>query len=356
MDIHPNIIIHQQSLDELKGLEKISLLEVPDCESKPNIDAGNIDKIRNQLLPTDIDIHTTSTYKDEIVQMVNLLNSHCKELSIDEIIKTIKEIHETLNNKKASLIKGWTRLLTSLHPLIDDEIKNLPYWKTLYSEIIGTNTILYHADMNSIDIMFWSKKPLSNAKTCNIEWSLSPSQSPSYLRDSVREKMDSKAVEFLQNAGQATSSCLRRNIIFDAIQTTLPETGGEVPQKRPILEDVPHGVSLANDWYHQVYRIIDGDASNKNMGRHDAIHKLSSGGYFVHLLVNHLTPLLNITKAERRAYINKNPLGVEVDTFPFKADKELEYWSLENNDRVLPVSQTVDDNVIKPTINETTQA
>jgi len=315
-----------------------------------SIDTGYVDKIRHQPLPNEIETKTTSPLKTDIGQMVKLLGGYCSENNLDKIKETVTTIHDTLNAKTDPQVKGWTRLLLSLHPSVDQHEKTLDYWKKLYSESMGTNTVLYYVDNSNIDLMYWPRQPANRAKTNRIQWSLVPWDAPIFIREGLRQKLEPEMVEYIQNAGHSLNIQFTRNTIFDAWNTTKRLTGLDIPQERPIPYTVAHGVSLNNDWYHQIYRIINGDL-NKNWGKEDIIYQLDNGGHFVHVLINHLVPLTNSVNAADYAYQFKSPLGIETDTFPHK-DASLTANVNQSGERVLSRATKVTDVSLKPKVIE----
>ncbi len=349
--IQPNVITYSKRSSNIKTRKSISVINTPPHTPSDDVNKGTIDFIRNQPKPNEISKHTASQYKEDIKQMVSLMGAYCSPKSISKIFARIKEIHETLNNKKPPEIRGWIRHLTNIHPEVDTRIKALGFWKMPYSEVIGTNTILYYPSPGSIDITNWAKKPKITHN--QIEWFTTPWPSPQYIRESIRQKIDTPAAtEYIQNAGFITTKYLRRNLIWESLITTAPETGAETKQKRPISPEVPeinHGASLNNDWYHQKFRIMDGAKLDKNAGRSDAICHLKSGGYFVHLLVNHLTPIKEGQLAQNTITRFEAPIGVE-ETFPRRKVLKADFDN--SGQKVLPSAPRVIDDMLKPEIIE----
>ena len=344
--IHPNTIVYQSRPESLEHRYTLSVCDIPLKPRFSNTDSGIIDHIRNQPKPNEIAKHTTSAYGGDIYQMVELLGAYCGTASLETIYGVVSAIHETLNDKAAPEIKNWTRLLTGLHPEIDRRIKYLGYWKMPYSEVIGTNTIIYYAGTESVDITDWGNAPrfLDN----EVVWFLTPWDTPHYIRESVRQKLDSAAVEMIQNANHVTTKYLRRNLIWEANITTKAGTGAEVWQDRPILPTVSHGASLNNDWYHQTYRVMNGEHMAKNYSQQDAVKHLSSGGYYVQNLINHLTPLINISKANNATTAFKAPLGIE-ETFPNRSTDIT--VAVDNSGQPVYVNPiAVNNDVLKPEI------
>lgn len=372
--IHPGVIIYQQRADLLNKdidgltipLEKTDnsasggsqLIEHPkgsDIKPYRSSDSGIIDQIRSQPKPNEISERTESYYKEDIQQMVKLLGSYCKQDSINEISSVIKEINNTLNDKDIPEVKNWIRLLTGLHPEIDKQIKEYGWWRIPHSDVIGTSTLLYHAAPNSIDITFWAEKPMFTDN--QVKWFASPWTSPSYLRESVRHKLDTGVVELIQNANHLTTKHLRRNLIWDATLTTAPLVGAEVRQARPIPEDFAHGVSLNNDWYHNYYRIMDGADGNKHMAWHDTVTRVTEDeqgrcgeGYYIHVLINNIAPLNNDNVAQAAGtFFDKGDLGVE-DTFPLRGPLKNQIYIDHSGQKLLNKPGAVNNDVLKPEI------
>ena len=340
MSIKPNIVILQESDNSINALNSVYIGDIPEKTLDPvDYDADYIDKIRTQPLLNDIEKQTLSPFKQDIQQMVQLLGAYCKTNSMDEIKNIITQIHSTLPSKPVANVKNWVRLLTGIHPQIDQFIKSLAYWKP-YSEIIGTNTIMYYADTSTIDITMWSNSPLFVDN--RIVWFTDPWKSPSYLRESLREKLDSDVVEYIQNAGRTTTKLIYRNIAYEAHITTRKVDGAEVEQERPVDPAITHGVGLNNDWYNQYFRIMP---SNKPLAKSDAITYLDRGGVFVHVLVNHLQPLFADSRAEVRSIEYRKPLGVE-ETFPRAVENTI--ITDKSGNVILPNTTVIDNEVLEP--------
>ena len=78
-----------------------------------------------------------------------------------------------------------------------------------------------------------------------------------------------------------------------------------------------------------------------------AIKHLDSGGSYVHVLVNHLQPLVTEATAEKRAVVFNSPIGVE-ETFP-RANTDITINTDLNGNRILENATTVDNDSLKPT-------
>jgi len=289
----------------------VPIIQLPVELQTAAADRGVIDQIRSMPKPNDISKYTSSPFSIDISQMVRLLGSFCKPGSIGAISDTIAVIHDTLNDKEVPEIKNWIRILTGLHPEIDGIIQNLGYWSMPYSEVLGTNTVMYYAGPDAVDISYWINPPVTNN---TVIWSTDPITSPSYVREGVRQKLNSDVVEMVQNAAFLTTKYMRRNLVWEAEITTQAGSGNEATQARPIMPTVPainHGASLNNDWYHQTYRI----PTCKPVALANIINHLTSGGADVHMLVNYLTPLIDDNKAQSVTARLETPLGIE-ETFP----------------------------------------
>jgi hypothetical protein len=336
--------IYETPISEITNLNTVNLLQLPNgnVSSKQDIDFINI--IRSQPLPNDIKVYTKSNLSIDIGDTVALLGSLCEEGSIDSAKGVITDIHEKLNDKTPNLVKSWVRYIKGMHPKLDQFIsENLEYFKNPFSEIMGTNTTMYYADNSSIDLWYWSKNP--KFKNNKAEWFLNPWPSPSYVRESVRQKLPSDVVELIMNAGHVMSKLSRRNIIYDALKTTADKSGTEIKQDRPINYKTAHGSALNSDWYHQNNRIMGGD-KNKYFSKNDIMYKVDEGGYWVHVLINHINPLIPYDNSNAKGIILKSPLGIE-ETFP-NSDSSKSVNIINNGQRILPVSKKVNDESLKP--------
>ena len=261
MSTQPNVRIYQHTSEDIMANGSVDLVNLPRAVTNSTTDAGYVQMIRTQPLPNDIQLYTVSDAKEEIEDMVKLLGAACQEDSIDEVKSIIDQIHEKLNDKEPPLVRSWVKQIKGLHPKIDQYIESKKaYFKNPFSEVMGTNTILYYADTSSIDIWYWGVNP--KFKNSRMEWFLTPWPSPSYIRESMRQKLPDEVVEYMMNAQHVTTKCMRRNITFDSLLTNEDGTGKQTTQERPIPYNVAHGVALNNDWYHQNYRILDGERIN----------------------------------------------------------------------------------------------
>ena len=346
--IHPNVIIYSTAAGDLKNLKTELLIKQPVLKPSAEKDMGMIDHIRNQPLPNEISEKSQSAYKDDIALMVKLLGAYCQKDVINKIYKAVKEIQDTLSSKEPGDAKNWVRLLTGMHPQIDSKIRSLAYWKTPYSEVIGTNTIIYYPGTESIDITKWAVRPYY--KTNEVKWRPVVWTHPHYIRESVRQKLDpDDVVAYIQNAGLSTTKYLRRNLIWEALISTDSENdGAEYGVSRPIKPEVPeinHGVSLNNDWYHQHYRIM---THCKPTAKDNAIAHLDTGKAKRSYLVNHLTPLKNTHIAQKTLNRFKSPLGIE-ETFPRRSTR-LTADTDNSPQHVIKKVSKVNNDVIEPEI------
>lgn len=342
--IYPNVITYTQRSQNMRNRTAVPIIQLPQELQSSKADRGIIDQIRSMPKPNDIEKHTNSSFGDDIALMVNLMGSYCKPNSIAEITNSIATIHETLNNKEAPEIKNWIRLMTGLHPEIDRQIQSFGYWNMPYSESLGTNTIMYYAGQDTIDITNWVNPPV---RTNDVTWSTDPVTAPSYIREGIRQKLNSNIVELIQNAAALTTKYQRRNLIWESEVTTEAGTGNEIKQTRPIAATVPainHGASLNNDWYHQTYRI----PKCKPIALINVVNHLTSGGYDVHLLVNYLTPLICDNKAQDVTTRLEAPLGIE-ETFPHRP-KGLVADVDNSGQKVLASPMNVNNGVLVPEI------
>ncbi len=337
--IHPNVIVYEQRSSDLKNRKTIPVIKLPQQKQSAKADRGVIDQIRCQPRPNDVGKYCTSSFKNDVLQMIKLTGVYCKPDSLNEIFKVIEEIHNTLNDKEAPEIKNWIRVMTGLHPELDKKIKNLGYWKTPYSEVMGTNTILYYAGPESVDISSWGKAP---TLTTN-EVGTPPFQNPHFIRETMREKLDSGVVELIQNSNHLALQYLQRDLVWETRLTTAKGSGDETVHSRPIGSSDTHGCSLNNDWYHYL-RV----SACRSACRSDAISNLRKNGANCDKLVNHLTPLVNSNTAQTVTSRFESPIGIE-ETFPRRSSNIVA--DIDNSgQKVLKNPDTINNDVMKPEI------
>lgn len=342
--IHPNVVKYTDTPAAVRNRTTLPVTSLPASNLPATADRCIIDRIRSQPKPPDIHVLNTSAFASDVKLMVSFIGAYCSADAINAIYQKIQEIHDTLNSKDPPEIKNWIRLLTGLHPELDNKIRSLGYWAMPYSEYIGTNTITYYPHLDSIDLTNWGKKP--KFTTNKVEWFTEPWEAPQYIREVTRHKMSAASVDYVQNSNHIAVKCLKRNIIREAYTSTKPGTGSVYAQPRPIMPEVSHGVSLNNDWYHQTYRIMT-SGGVKVLSKADAIAHLTSSGQNVHKLVNHITPLNNICSAQSTTAQFIAPLGVE-ETAPHRPSVSIEVDN--SGQKVLATPSAINNNSLIPEI------
>lgn len=285
-----------------------------------------IDYIRGMPLYNHLATRTVSNYYKDISQMYYLMGSFQKFNPITYIINEIQSIQLTMATKKipttdltcqkgAAGIKGWIKNLTNIHPLIDTHIKKnnvdiFKYWKE-YSDLIGTNTVLYNTDTTNIDISYWGETP--NNMTNDILRTNMPFFAPHYIREGTRTKLDSNTVHLIQSANAKCTLNMSQNLVKSATRSSKPITGGEYTVERPNI-GIPKAIghSLQNDYYHWMIRVMP---IIKLGGLKDCIMYCNEyylyGDFTISALVNHLWPMKPYAKAEDHIIVKSAPQGIE---------------------------------------------
>jgi hypothetical protein len=351
--IQPEILIQNKTVQSIVNNSTVPIIEIPSGRTPGEFDVDYIDLMKNQFLPNNIIYHTVSDVDVDMGHLIKLLGAYCQEGSIDQIKAIVSEIHEILTvevidgeryERPASHIKSWVKALNGIHPKIDEYLKQeKAYFKEPFSELIGSNTLLFSAGTNNLDILFWSKEPLE--MTNDVAWSTDLPTGPSYLREHMRHKLPNEVVHTIQHTNYTTQSKFFDKIKHIAHETT-GESGAIKIQTHPIDRMDAHGSSLNYDHYHHENRILDGNKA-KYWAKHDSIYKMydQEEGHLVHLMINHLEPLVYKKQANSKMISMQKPLGVE-ETFP-RANPDAVVNILNNGQRSTK-SEDVEDSMLVP--------
>lgn len=316
----------------------ISIIKFPLKMLNDDSNRRVVDQLRNQPMCNDIIKYTESPFSDDLEQMIEFKGSFCKPDPINSILRSITRVHNSLNSKKTPEIKNWLRILTGIHPEIDRKIKKLGYWKMQHSENIGTNTITYNPDYSSVDVLKWGKI----TPCINNDPHIKSNGKISYIRDSMRQKLDSPVVEFIQNANHIGTAFLLRNLTSERYMSTDSRNGGsEIVIKGTIAKETAHGCSLNADVHHN-----ERMESIRMQCINDAISYLRRDGTDSYKLVNHITPLTNKDISHGIGAILKDPLNIEYN-IPIKGSPK-KYEIDQSGQRVLKSPTDINNDVLKP--------
>lgn len=297
----------------LTEIESVSVRDyIPD--SPDGIDYDPISQIRTMPLLDGIDLAIDSELREDVELLVDLLGGYCSEDSMTKIVEAAHRIHDSFKNqsKPANIVKSWVRLLQGLHPRVDYNIRNtLAFFSVPYSEVVGTNTILYYQDLHSNDLSQWNQQPLHTSNV--VTWIDTYPSKIDVCRGSLREKLPNECIEYMSIAATTLNRLYGQRLISEHSIVTKNDTGGLTKISRPINPSTAHGAALNSDWYHSAYRIYNNQV--KLSSALDVTYQFHKDGYFVHMLINHLVPLSNNAAAAVSPITLADPVGVE-DKFP----------------------------------------
>jgi|GEM_PF-6226130 len=86
---------------------------------------------------------------------VQLMGAHVKLNSIQELETVVKTINEKLNSYDVPTTRAWVHRLSKLHPLVDEKIKNLDYFKPICNEV-GTTYLQHTPDTQTLALTDWA--------------------------------------------------------------------------------------------------------------------------------------------------------------------------------------------------------
>ena len=337
-----------------------------------SVESNAIDVIRSIPWPNGIqNCNVSSMYRD-VERMQKLLGAFQRTSSIEELRTIIFDINQCMAIKHplysipppyipdvgATNIRNWVRLLKGLHPRIDLELNFTKETQMFFfrdvSEEIGSITVTTNADTSTIDQSAWGNgtELMHNVRGRNTL----PFYAPSYIRETLRQKLDSNVAKIIQSSNTSLATHMQRNLPTETWKSTTPITGGECWQVRPVQPMLTQGAHNNPDWYHWQYRTLTLNPlmGLKEQGLKDSLDYLNKyynlGDFTVHALVNHLTPLKPFAEAEKRTIEQSTPQGIE-ETFPTAnvTQRSLTYL---NGQLVNSVERDVksDDTILKPTI------
>jgi len=129
--------------------------------------------------------------------MIKLKTAYVKLDSINEIISACKAIHALLPIKAASNdiagIHEWIDIVTNIHPLVQDEIKDLMFFKPISNEV-GSRILGYYPDTQSLEANEWN------------------SIRPKALRRSLEVKLKQESLALVQDNYQSLNSKLVKSL------------------------------------------------------------------------------------------------------------------------------------------------
>jgi len=74
--------------------------------------------------------------------------------SINELVKVIQTINNKLNSEDPVSTRAWIHKLAKLHPIVDDQIKNLEYFKPISNEV-GSTHMMHTPDTQTLALEDW---------------------------------------------------------------------------------------------------------------------------------------------------------------------------------------------------------
>lgn len=315
----------------------IELLPVTSKGCFNSVDFNNINYIRSIPWPNNADQSNVSSMFRDVKRMKKLLGAFQFTNSIEEIRSRIFDINQCLAIKHpiysvpppympdvgATNIRDWIKFLKGLHPRLDLELdffkETLLYYFRDFSEEIGSITVTTNADTSTIDQSAWGNS--TDIVTNKRQRDTLPFYAPSYVRETLRQKLDANVAKIIQSSNTALTTNMQRNLPTETWKSTKMVTGGECWQQRPVPYMLTKAAHNNADWYHWQYRVLTLNPLNglKEKGLKDSMDYLNKyfdhGDFIVHAQVNHLTPLKPFAEAEKRVIEQSDPVGIE-ETFP----------------------------------------
>lgn len=200
------------STAELTKLKALADVVKTDISSKDKIKLAEIDnKIEvyknKQLKINELNIDVGINEKNNIFSSINysipidanrelylkFTNAKVKLNSITELIRVINIINKALDFEDATTIRAWVHKIVKTHPLVDDAIKELTYFKPI-SEEVGSTYLLHTPDTQTLSLDDWS------------------TDFPTPIRNLLKYKMDDTYYDKIHTIYYELNSAMARNI------------------------------------------------------------------------------------------------------------------------------------------------
>jgi hypothetical protein len=198
--------------------------------------------------------------------------------------------------------RKWIHRLRYTHPLVDEKIRGLKLYEPV-SEHMGENVITYNSDTEAVDVLEWKRKTRTEKNIINPECVFAY-ETPHVLREIIRERMHYELPDKINDAWTELNRMQARTLPKEILLTT-EEGKGVWLLEGPRDPKEPHGQNCINDFYHWKDRI-------------DPIKIPVAADLFAYLndacqLVNHMYPLLNNVRAERRFMVHEPLIQKTID-------------------------------------------
>lgn len=196
--------------------------------------------------------------------------------------------------------RKWIHHLRYIHPLVDDLIMPFLLYDKV-SEHMGENVITYNSDTCSVELFDWHKKTKTEKNIINPECVFAYG-TPHHLREIMRERMIETEPDEINEAWTELNGLMSINHPIETFMQTEPGTGLWMIDKGLRDARKPHGLIAVNDYWYWIDYI-------------DPIKIPVADDLFGYLkdacqLVNHMYPLENRVRSERR-YIIHEPLLIK---------------------------------------------
>lgn len=86
--------------------------------------------------------------------MLKLNGAKVKLNSMTELVDIIKIINNKLNQENASVVREWVHLIQNIHPIVNDKIKELRYFKPISNEV-GSTYLMHTSDTQTLALEDW---------------------------------------------------------------------------------------------------------------------------------------------------------------------------------------------------------
>jgi hypothetical protein len=160
--------------------------------SVSDVDIGVTEKkgILATIVPEDNSIITLAS--DDIGLHVKFKNAKVKLNSIDELVAVVTDINNHLDIEDVSTTRAWVHKIMNTHPLVDEKIKDLDYFKPISNEV-GVTYLRHTPDTQTLALEDWS------------------GSIPKVFRRSLEHKMDS-SYETINSIYNSLNANMSRNI------------------------------------------------------------------------------------------------------------------------------------------------
>lgn len=166
-------------------------MKVHDLDKQLRSDLKNIETVTTITLELLQSLENVANYEESDLKKLNGAKTSIESFSkIEALIGTI---HRQFKDYETAVIKNWLKILRKIHPEVDENIKDLLYFKPISDEI-GSRTLGYYPDTQSLDLEDWG------------------TDKPKPIRYNIEYKINKNDLDNINNSYKLLNQAMVRNL------------------------------------------------------------------------------------------------------------------------------------------------